>query len=121
MDKPLAGAWRRRIPDGAEAAMESSWRIELLGGLRAESNGRVLDRFPTRKTAALLAYLAYHCGRDHPRDALVRLLWPESDPTAGRNSLSVALTALRHLLEPDGTSTPRVLVTTRCSVRLDPA
>jgi DNA-binding SARP family transcriptional activator len=33
------------------------WQIELLGGLQATAGERVVNRFRTRKTAALLAYL----------------------------------------------------------------
>jgi DNA-binding SARP family transcriptional activator len=38
--------------------MSERWRIQLFGGLRAERGERVVTRFPTRKAAALLAYLA---------------------------------------------------------------
>ena len=37
------------------------WRIDLLGGLRASRGNQIVTRFDTRKTAALLAYLA--CAR----------------------------------------------------------
>ena len=40
--------------------MESAWRIDLFGGLSATHGERVVTRFRTQKTAALLAYLAYH-------------------------------------------------------------
>src|SRR6185436_3640083 len=77
-------------------------RISLLGGLRVSRHGVVVSRFPTRKTAALLAYLAYHPQRLHPRESLAELLWPEEDPEATRVRLRTALVALRHLLEPPG-------------------
>src|SRR5262249_36915829 len=79
----------------------ASWRIELLGGLRARLGDRVVDRFPTRKTAALLAYLAYH-REPAPRERLVDLLWPRASASAGRTSLRKALSSLRRLLEPPG-------------------
>src|SRR3712207_7098227 len=41
----------------------------------------------TRKTGALLAFLAYYGGREHPRESLIELLWPESDLDAGRKRL----------------------------------
>src|SRR6186997_783720 len=77
-------------------------RIELLGGLRVHYGGHAITRFRTRKTAALLAYLAYHCHRQHPRELLIELLWPEIDVDSGRARLSQALTALRGQLEPRG-------------------
>lgn len=100
--------------------MEQRWHIQLLGELRARHGDRVVSRFPTQKTGALLAYLAYHLRRAHPRDALIELLWPESAPHAGRQSLSQALSSLRHLLEPPGLPAGTVLIADRASVRLDP-
>ena len=38
--------------------METRWRIELLGGLRAVQADRVVSRFQTQKIGLLLAYLA---------------------------------------------------------------
>jgi predicted ATPase len=100
--------------------MTEPWRIEMLGWLRAVQGERVVSRFRTQKTGALLAYLAYHLDRSHPRETLIELLWPEMAPPAGRNNLSKALTSLRHQLEPPGVPTGAVLVTDSASVRLNP-
>jgi DNA-binding SARP family transcriptional activator len=100
--------------------MESGWRIELFGGLRATRGDRVITRFRTQKTGALLAYLAYHLRRTHPREVLIELLWPEDDPDAARHKLSVALSWLRHELEPPGVPDGSVLVTERFSIGLNP-
>jgi DNA-binding SARP family transcriptional activator len=88
--------------------MDTQWRIEMLGCLRATQGGttgrregvRVIARFRTRKAAALLAYLAYHPHRAHPRELLIELLWPEYPPENGHNNLSRELTSLRRQLEP---------------------
>jgi hypothetical protein len=48
--------------------MNPQWRIELLGGLRAAGDDRVITRFQTRKFGLLLAYLAYYHRRTLPRD-----------------------------------------------------
>jgi predicted ATPase/DNA-binding SARP family transcriptional activator len=105
--------------------MGASWRITLMGGLslrRTEAPAaEAISRFPTRKTAALLAYLAYYLDREHPREVLIGLLWPEVDLGAGRQSLSVALSALRRLLEPEGAAPGAVLISDRICVRLSPA
>jgi hypothetical protein len=50
----------------SERIMDAPWRIELLGCLRATRDDRVVTRFQTHKTGALLAYLAYHCQRPIP-------------------------------------------------------
>jgi DNA-binding SARP family transcriptional activator len=99
--------------------MDGRWRIELLGELKAIQGDRVVTRFRTQKTAALLAYLAYHRHRSHPRQVLIELLWPEGDVDAGRHNLSVALNALRDQLEPADTPSGTVLVTDRFSVGLN--
>jgi predicted ATPase/DNA-binding SARP family transcriptional activator len=55
---------------------------------------RIVDRFRTYKTGALLAFLALHQGPQR-REELCALLWPEARDDAARNSLSAALSALR--------------------------
>jgi DNA-binding SARP family transcriptional activator len=96
----------------------SGWRIELLGGLRAESATRVVTRFRTQKVASLLAYLAYYHPRTHPRDLLIELLWPEADPDAGRHRLSVTLSSLRQALSLPGTPGRDLLVADHFAVGL---
>ena len=62
--------------------------------------GRVVDRFQTQKTGALLAYLALNPSGTHAREQLAELLWPEGDPTAIRNRLNQAVSSLRRQLHP---------------------
>ncbi|MEJ2734960.1 MAG: AAA family ATPase [Anaerolineae bacterium] len=73
--------------------------LYLLGPPQIECDGEPvkLDR---RKAIALLAYLAV-TGESHRRDALVNLLWPESDSSRGRAALRSALYALNRALEGD--------------------
>ncbi len=105
--------------------MVEPWRIELFGGLTARQGQEEISRFRTRKTGALLAYLALRGGKPVPREVLLDVLWPESDLSAARNSLSVALSSLRALLEDPATtpgSSPLggVLIADRTMVRLNP-
>ncbi len=101
--------------------MEPVWRIALFGELRAERGDRVVTRFRTRKTAALLAHLAFHVERGHPRELLVELLWPGAPPEAGRNGLSRELSSLRSQLEPPGVEPGSIIRADRASVGLDPS
>ena len=75
--------------------MDEIWRLQFFGGLRAYGGGKVIERFRTQKTGALLAYLALHAQQTHSRDALIELFWPDSEPDAGRTNLRVAINSLR--------------------------
>lgn len=96
----------------------ATWRIELLGQVRAVSGDAVVTQFGSRKVAALLARLALFPRRVHSREELVDLLWPEADLDTGRNRLRQALSTLRRLLEPPGAA--EVLLADRQSLRLQP-
>src|SRR3712207_4936122 len=78
----------------------------LLGPPNVRSDGRLVD-FPTRKTLALLSYLAVEGGR-HSREKLAALLWPESEPAQGRTTLRSTLALLRDAL---GEPLPQLLAT----------
>ncbi len=101
--------------------MKAQWKIELFGLLRARQNDRVISRFRTQKTGALLAYLAYHYHRPHAREQLIDLFWPQGEIEAGRRSLSVALSSLRHQMEPPGLPAGAVIIADRSSVQLNPS
>src|ERR1041385_30586 len=96
-----------------------SWQISLFGGLRCRRDNVLIERFRTRKTASLLAYLCLHADRAHPREELIDLLWPDSDIEAGRANLRQALWFLRNILEADS-KTESLLVADNSSVWLRP-
>ncbi|MBS1713676.1 MAG: tetratricopeptide repeat protein [Armatimonadetes bacterium] len=93
------------------------WRVELFGGLTAVAVGKRITRFRTRKTASLFAYLSFHHDRPHSREVLTDMFWPEANLDAGRQSLRMALSALREALETeDGAGT--VVVSDRSTVQI---
>ena len=105
--------------------METRWRIELFGGLRAVRGETVVTRFRTQNSALLLAHLALS-GAGGPRrqrallrDELADQLWPENEPRAGRTSLRHALSLVRRVLEPEGVPSGAVLEARPKSRRLD--
>lgn len=100
--------------------MQHPWKIQLLGALKLTQQERVITRFRTQKTGALLAYLAYHQRKSHPREILIELFWPETTPESGRHNLSHALSSLRSLLEPPGVPAGTVLIADRFTVELNP-
>jgi DNA-binding SARP family transcriptional activator len=82
--------------------------------------GENLVRFPTRKTLALLIYLAIESG-PRPREALAAMLWPEASPERShgslRNTLDHLQTALRQASDQAQTS---YLSVTHNSLSLNP-
>ena len=93
----------------------AAWRLELLGGLRViGADDETITHFESRKTAALLAYLALHPERAHPREELAALIWPDAEFEASRNRLKQSLASLRKLLGSD------VFTADRFSVRVVP-
>lgn len=114
-------------PPSAEAeggVAAGACRVEMLGRLRLVRGTRSVSRFRTQKTGALLAYLAYHADRNHPRELLADHFWPDATPDSARHSLRLALSDLRRLLDldEDGTSTPGggIIVADRHTVELRP-
>ena len=97
-----------------------AFRIEMFGGLVFRANDMSVNHFRTKKTAGLLAYLAYHPRTAHTREALVELLWPDGDVYLGRQSLSTALSSLRWQLEPPGAEPESVLFADRDHLSLRP-
>lgn len=94
--------------------MAASLTIRLLGGFHAAVGGTEI-RFPTRKSEALLAYLAYHAGTEQSREKLATLLWGGSGEEQGRQSLRQTLFTVNKLL-PAGD----ILRTSRGKLSLEP-
>src|SRR3989442_11384454 len=72
--------------------------LALLGGFQARLEAGAALVLPTRKSQALLAYLALPSGQSHPRDKLAALLWGGIREESARASLRQALFSLRRAL-----------------------
>ncbi|MBI4915089.1 MAG: AAA family ATPase [Acidobacteria bacterium] len=92
-------------------------RFLLLGGFEVWHKSRKLDGFESRKTRALLAYLALKRGRMLSRDQLAGLLWPEASNEAARRNIRQALYNLNSVLAGTGGSSP--ILVEAASVTLD--
>ena len=99
--------------------MTTLCKIFLFNGLRVQQGEREITRFQTQKTGSLLAFLAYYANRSHPREMLIDMLWPDADINAGRHSLSMALSSLRHQLEPPGVAAGTVIQASRFVVQIN--
>jgi len=94
----------------------SQLHLVLLGGFEVQVGGSALT-IVSRKSRALLAYLAISGSRPHARDALAALLWGDVPTDQSRQSLRKTLWDLRQAL---ACARPSPLVTDGESVRLIP-
>ncbi|BDI31656.1 hypothetical protein CCAX7_37070 [Capsulimonas corticalis] len=93
-------------------------QIQLLGGLHVPCPDGANARFETRRAASLLAFLAVHRRRSHPREELIEMLWPDEDADATRIRFRQVLTTLRRTLESACPDMSDLLIADRVSVRL---
>lgn len=113
---PREAAWAIRL-EGADRERESKSKLlvlRLLGPMEAVREGEGLVFPASRKTRALLAYLAV-TGRPHRRERLCSLLWDVADDPRG--ALRWSLSKIRPLVNDSGLTR---LVADRESVRFDP-
>ncbi len=78
------------------------WRLRLLGGFEIDDGRRCLRRLHSRAAVLLLARLALRPARDHGREELAALLWPQVDLVTGLARLRQTLSTLRAALERQG-------------------
>ncbi|MEV5965761.1 tetratricopeptide repeat protein [Kribbella sp. NPDC051952] len=78
-------------------------RIECLGGFRVLRNGKVvqLGEWPSKKARDLLKILIARRCRPVARVQLLDLLWPDQDESVASPRLSVALSTVRSVLDPE--------------------
>ncbi|MBA2425839.1 MAG: AAA family ATPase [Actinobacteria bacterium] len=96
---------------------EEELSIELLGAPVIRRAGSAIE-VDTRKATALLAYLAV-TGREHRRDSLAALLWPDYDHEHARAALRRTLSTLKAALAGEGLAISRATVGITDSVRVD--
>ncbi len=101
------------------AGLETQLQLNLMGPPEVRLGEKSL-KFPTRKTLALLVYLALEGGQQ-PRELLAALLWPESNQGRSyaslRNTLSHLQSALSEARELAQTS---YLEVTHSALALNP-
>jgi DNA-binding SARP family transcriptional activator len=76
--------------------------IQSLGRFRVVSDGRPIpaSAWQSRKARDLLKMLVARRGRPVPRDELIESLWPDEDLEKTTHRLSVALSTVRSVLDP---------------------
>jgi DNA-binding SARP family transcriptional activator/predicted ATPase len=91
--------------------------LTLLGGFQGRVGASAPLTLPTRKTQALLAFLALPPGRSHSRDKLASLLWGGMREPQARSGLRQSLFALRKSVSTE----PAALLIDGDTVVLDPS
>jgi predicted ATPase/DNA-binding SARP family transcriptional activator len=98
--------------------LEARLTLTLLGGFQAQLDAGAALVLPTRKSQALLAYLALPPGQAHSREKLATLLWGDMQDAQARGNLRHALARIRKALPR---SARPGLVLDGPSVALDPS
>lgn len=108
-EPPPAAATRATVPPRAAR------HVRTLGGFAVLRDGVAVDprAWQSKKARDLLKILVAHRGRPVHREALMDLLWPDGDPAALPNRLSVALSTLRSVVDAS------VVVADRTAVALN--
>jgi DNA-binding SARP family transcriptional activator len=106
------------IPGGTAAPVV----IETLGSFRVTRNGQPLysGEWRSKKARDLLKLLVARRGRPSPREALMETFWPGEEGAKVANRLSVALSTIRSLVDPENVFEPGHFVATgESGVRLE--
>jgi DNA-binding SARP family transcriptional activator/ATP/maltotriose-dependent transcriptional regulator MalT len=96
--------------------------IKALGRFEVHLDGRPLpaSRWQSRKARDLVRILVARRGRPVPREELSELLWPDDAPERTGHRLSVLLSIVRGVLDPDRSFPPdHYLVADQASIALD--
>jgi DNA-binding SARP family transcriptional activator len=96
--------------------------IRTLGGFGVQVMGEQVaaSAWQSRVAREILAMLAANRGRSLHREVLMERLWPEEEPSKSANRLSVALSTIRGVLDPERRhEADRYLTSDRESVALD--
>jgi len=102
--------------------------VLLLGPLQVTLDAQPVTRFETEKARALLAYLAVEADRQHRREFLAELFWPERPAGVAQANLRHTLAGLRRVIGDSSTApdigpqaAPPALLVTRTTIQFNRA
>jgi len=87
-----------RPAEGRAADQRPELAVHLLGPLYAAIDDVAVEDWPSARCRSLFGYLLTHRRPWPQREVLMEAFWPGSSPEASRNSLNVAIHALRRTL-----------------------
>jgi DNA-binding SARP family transcriptional activator len=82
----------------ASTAPAGELAVHLLGPLYVALDDVAVQDWPSARCRSLFGYLLTHREPWPPREVLMEAFWPQASPEASRNSLNVAIHALRRTL-----------------------
>jgi DNA-binding SARP family transcriptional activator len=118
----MAAVAVRRLFDGPNNDLIPGVAIQSLGVFAVWRGDEVVPtgEWQSRKARDLLKILVSRRGRPITRDGLIETLWPQQDPGKTSNRLSVALSTVRAVLDPERCfEAGRFLRADRYAVRLE--
>ncbi len=89
--------------------MPATLQIYLFGGFRLAVDDKDLPSIATVRARSLFAYLVMHAERDHTRDLLAGLFWPDLSDTTARRRLSQALWRIGQAFSAGGVENPLLI------------
>jgi ATP/maltotriose-dependent transcriptional regulator MalT/DNA-binding SARP family transcriptional activator len=106
--RDLAVAGQELIATLKQQAEPGEVVLTCLGGFTVSVGGAVVaaSSWQSRKARDLLKVLVCRQGRPIHREQLMELLWPDEDPSRTGNRLSVALSTVRAVLDPQREKPP---------------
>ena len=116
------GASARSIAAAMRSGHDAELTVQVLGGFAVTHNGIPVPSSAWQSKVArdLFKMLAVNRGRPIPRDVLIDRLWPGESGDKANNRLSVALSTIRNIVDPDRVHPPdHILVADRDSVAFD--
>ena len=93
-------------------------RISVLGPLQVLAGQEIHQRFESNKVRGLFAYLVVEMQKQHHRETLADLFWPEHATRYGLANLRYALADLRKVIG-DSKAKPPYLIITRESLQFN--
>ncbi len=112
----------RRVRSALEALSAVGVQIRVLGGFEVLVDGEPVPvpAWRSRQARSLLKILAARHGRPLSRGELCEQLWPDDDPQRTGHRLSVLISAVRNVLDPDKRRPPdHYLAADLMGLRLD--
>lgn len=88
--------------------------IYCLGPFRVYQKERLVEAWSSRKALSILKYLVAQPGVPIPKEVLMELFWPGTDPEASRRNLHQAIYVLRQALKVQGSDLQHIVFDQDC-------